>query len=117
MISRSSVSTGLWPRLLATVWSLSAVVFVYVYVGTLVSFLSVPKLKPIIYRLEDLPNSKLKWSVTAGTALESLFKVLPLFRIHTSITGCKINNILPNRIQQKASIALLETDFDDGQNP
>jgi hypothetical protein len=35
-----------------------------------------PKLTPIINKLEDLPESQLKWSVLRGTALESLFTVI-----------------------------------------
>jgi hypothetical protein len=51
------------------------VVFVYAYIGTLISFLSVPRMKPIISALEDLPSSSLNWEVTGGTSLESLFMV------------------------------------------
>ena len=68
-------SFGHSPRFVAAIWSLSAVVIIYLYVGTLISFLSVPKLRPIIFRLEDLPNSKLQWGVRAGTALDTLFTV------------------------------------------
>ncbi|XP_046632509.1 glutamate receptor ionotropic, kainate glr-3-like isoform X2 [Daphnia pulicaria] len=67
------VSTGFWYRFLGAVWCLSAVVFASAYVGILVSFLRFPKLTPIINKLEDLPESQLKWSVLRGTALESLF--------------------------------------------
>lgn len=69
-------STGFWYRFLGAVWCLSAVVFASAYVGILVSFLRFPKLTPIINKLEDLPESQLKWSVLRGTALESLFTVI-----------------------------------------
>lgn len=68
-------SLGFSPRLLGAVWCLSAVVFASAYVGNLISFLSIPKLSPIISKLEDLPGSKLDWGVQPGTALESLFTV------------------------------------------
>lgn len=68
-------SMGFSPRILAAFWCLSAVVFASAYVGILMSFLSFPKLSPIVSRLEELPGSKLKWGVQRGTALESLFIV------------------------------------------
>ena len=66
---------GFSPRILGAVWCLSAVVFASAYVGILMSFLSFPKLWPILSRLEELPGSKLKWGVQRGTALEALFTV------------------------------------------
>lgn len=47
--------------LLTGMWSLIILVFILGYVGTLISFLSVVKLKPIIFKLEDLPTSGLVW--------------------------------------------------------
>ncbi len=70
------VSTGFLYRFLGAVWCLSAVVFASAYVGILVSFLRFPKLTPIVNKLEDLPESQLKWCVLRGTALESLFTVI-----------------------------------------
>ena len=61
------------PRLLAAFWCLAAVVLTYAYVGSLVSFLSVPKVAPIIDSLDDLPSSKLRWTTQSSTAIESLF--------------------------------------------
>ena len=68
-------SIGHSPRLLAAVWCLCTVVFIYVYVGILVSFLSVPKLRPIVNSLEDLRTSPIDWGVRHGTATESYFTV------------------------------------------
>lgn len=68
-------SNGFSHRLLGAFWCLSAVVFASAYVGVLVSFLRFPKLTPIINKLEELPESHLKWAVLRGTALESLFTV------------------------------------------
>lgn len=62
-------------RLLAVVWLLSSVVFVHAYVGTLMSFLSVPRLKPILRSLDELPSSGLGWFIWRGSDLESFFLV------------------------------------------
>lgn len=56
-----------------------SLVFIHAYVGTLASFLSVPKFKPVITKLEDLPGTKLTWVVRQGTELEPLFMVRCLF--------------------------------------
>ena len=66
---------GLAPIILSIVWCLISLVFIHAYVGTLISFLSLPKLKPIVDSLEDLPASGLSWIVRRGTDLESLFMV------------------------------------------
>ena len=58
------------------IWCLVSLVFIHGYVGTLASLLSVPKLKPIIRGLEDLPDSGLDWVVRRGTELHSLFLVI-----------------------------------------
>lgn len=84
---------GLSPRLLAAVWSLSAVVLMSAYGGILTSFLSLPKLRPIITSLEDLARSHLSWGVRRGTALESLFTVLN--RSHIIRTLKRINHLFP----------------------
>ena len=55
------------------------IVFIYAYIGTLISFLSVPKLRPIISSLDDLPSSSLSWEVPRGTSLESLFMVVIVY--------------------------------------
>ncbi|KZS12967.1 putative Ionotropic receptor 7e [Daphnia magna] len=60
-------------RLLAMIWFLCALVFIHAYIGTLVSFLSVPNLKPVIRSLDELPASGLGWIVWSGSDLESLF--------------------------------------------
>lgn len=62
-------------RLLAMIWFLCALVFIHAYIGTLVSFLSVPNLKPVIRSLDELPASGLGWIVWSGSDLESLFLV------------------------------------------
>ena len=63
-------------KALALVWCLVVVVLIHGYIGKLISFLSVPKLKPIISSLEDLPASKLTWVIDRDTSLDSLFMVL-----------------------------------------
>jgi uncharacterized membrane protein YjgN (DUF898 family) len=65
------------PRLLAAIWGSSAVIFVYVYVGTLVSFLSVPKLQPVVDSLEDLQGGHVNWGVRRGSITQTLFTVIP----------------------------------------
>ena len=65
-----SVSTAL-----TSLWCLLVVVFIHAYIGTFISFLSVPKLKPIISSLDDLPTSSLTWGTPKGTSLETLFMV------------------------------------------
>lgn len=69
-------SLGVSPRLLAAVWSLSAVVLVSAYGGVLTSLLSLRELRPVINTLDDLPRSQMAWGVRRGTALESLFTVI-----------------------------------------
>ena len=64
-----------WVICYNSVWCLISLVFIHAYVGTLISFLSLPKLKPIVDSLEDLPTSGLSWIVRRGTDLESLFMV------------------------------------------
>ena len=61
--------------IVASVWCLIVVVLIYAYIGTFISFLTFPKLKPIISSLEDLPSSKLTWVIDKGTSLDSLFLV------------------------------------------
>ena len=68
-------SFGYAPRFLLGVWCLCAMVFIYVYVGILVSFLSIPKLRPLVDSLEDLPTSGLDWGVKQGTAQLTIFTV------------------------------------------
>jgi hypothetical protein len=65
------------PRLLAAIWGSCAVIFVYVYVGTLVSFLSVPKLQPVVDSLEDLQGGHVNWGVRRGSITQTLFTVIP----------------------------------------
>jgi hypothetical protein len=74
-------SFGYAPRFLLGVWCLCAMVFIYVYVGILVSFLSIPKLRPLVDSLEDLPTSGLDWGVKQGTAQLTIFTV-QFFYIH-----------------------------------
>ena len=68
-------SFGYAPRFLLGVWCLCAVVFIYVYVGILVSFLSIPKLLPLVDSLDDLPTSGLDWGVKKATAHWDIFTV------------------------------------------
>ena len=61
--------------LLASMWCLVSIVFIHAYIGTFISFLTFPKLKPVISSLQDLPSSKLNWVLDRGTSLDSLFLV------------------------------------------
>lgn len=60
-------------RFLAALWCLSSVVFIHAYVGTLISYISVPRLQPIIRTLDEVPSSGLGWFVWRGSDLESTF--------------------------------------------
>ena len=40
-----------------SVWCLASVVLTYLYSGCLVSFVTVPKLRPIVENLDELANS------------------------------------------------------------
>jgi hypothetical protein len=79
-------SAGLAPRLsghnptliLLSLWCLIVIVFIYAYIGILISFLTVPNLKPIISSLDDLPTSSLQWIARKGSAEGSLFMVGPI---------------------------------------
>ena len=73
--TKSCLVIGLAPLILSILWCLISVVFIHAYIGTLISFLSFPKLRPIVNSLEDVPKSGLHWSARRGTDLESLFTV------------------------------------------
>lgn len=84
-------------------WCLIVVVFNYAYTGTLVSFLSVPKLKPIISSLEDLPTSSLTLLVPKGTAFEAVFTVRHL---QTTYKTVFLNHLM---ITQEATEGIYKT--------
>lgn len=46
------------------------------YVCIIRSFISVPKVQPLVKSIQELPGSPLNWVVRRGTALESLFMVI-----------------------------------------
>lgn len=62
-------------RIPITIWSLIAVVIANAYSGTLISFLTVPKLKPTISSLEELANSEFKLTAEINTADADRFLV------------------------------------------
>ena len=57
-------------------WSLTAVVLSNAYTGKIVSNLLIPKLRPVIDSLEQLPSSPLNWFISSGTTAENLFQIL-----------------------------------------
>ena len=70
--SASSHST----RIALSVWCLISVVLVCFYTTTLISFLTVPKLKSVVSSIEELANhSRLKVAVSKGTIFDALFMV------------------------------------------
>jgi hypothetical protein len=79
-LAGQKIAPGNGVRLLAGVWCLCAVIFVYVYVGILVSVLIVPKLRPLIDSLEDLPASNLPYGTRKATSTEALLSVIQIFK-------------------------------------
>ncbi|XP_059353235.1 glutamate receptor ionotropic, kainate 4-like isoform X1 [Daphnia carinata] len=60
-------------RLLAATWCLTAVVFIYLYSGCLTSFITIPKLRPLIESLDDLATSvDLKLTLLKNSVFESI---------------------------------------------
>ena len=63
-------------RILAGVWCLVMLVVINGYTGNLISYLTVPKLKPIVNSFQDLAESDtLKIAVEAKTVLAETFLV------------------------------------------
>lgn len=57
-------------------WWTFAVILIYTYTGTLIAFLTVPRLTSLINSLEELANQKdVLWTYRAKTAHETLFAV------------------------------------------
>ena len=93
---------------LASTWCLVVVIFIYAYIGTLISFLSVPKLKPIISSVEDLPSSPLQWIVRKGSVPATLFLVLKCLKI----SNCHLQNmfnLIKCRMQKREPTKCLAT--------
>lgn len=63
--------------LLGWTWCLGATILTGVYVGTLVSHLTVPNLRPVVDSLSELPESQMRWAARKGVQLETIFKVFP----------------------------------------
>lgn len=78
----SSLAAGVMPsigplghasRIVAGVWCLTSVVFVYLYSGCLTSFMTIPKLHPIIESLDDLADSAdLELTILRNTVFETM---------------------------------------------
>uniref|UniRef100_A0A0P4WDM1 Ionotropic glutamate receptor C-terminal domain-containing protein n=1 Tax=Scylla olivacea TaxID=85551 RepID=A0A0P4WDM1_SCYOL len=63
-------------RVLHGMWWTFAVILIYTYTGTLIAFLTVPRLTSLINSLEELANQKnVLWTYRAKTAHETLFAV------------------------------------------
>ncbi|KAK8386628.1 hypothetical protein O3P69_017841 [Scylla paramamosain] len=61
-------------RVLHGMWWTFAVILIYTYTGTLIAFLTVPRLTSLINSLEELANQKdVLWTYRAKTAHETLF--------------------------------------------
>jgi hypothetical protein len=72
-------------RILVGGWLLVATVLVNSYSGTVVSYLTVPKMKPPINTFEDLANSKdvgilIKEDVVIGLQILVKYKMISVFR-------------------------------------
>lgn len=78
-----SIGIGTFTRLKSTsffiaagVWCLMALIVVNAYAGNLISYLAVPKLKPVIQSFEDLVENKdLQLAVEANTLMANRFLV------------------------------------------
>ena len=69
-------SSRLSLRLVAGTWCLVCVVLVNAYAGNLTSFLTTPKLNPIIQSFEDMAKStQLRVSVEKGTLIHGIIMV------------------------------------------
>jgi Ligand-gated ion channel len=63
-------------RITAAAWCLPCVVFIYLYSGCLTSFITIPKLHPLIESLEDLAtNADLKLTILKDTVFETMILV------------------------------------------
>lgn len=63
-------------RLVAATWCLTAVVFIYLYSGCLTSFITIPKLRPLIESLDDLATSvDLELTILKNSVFESMILV------------------------------------------
>lgn len=63
-------------RVLYGVWWTFCVILIYTYTGTLIAFLTVPRLASLINSLEELANQReVLWTYRAKTAHDSLFSV------------------------------------------
>ncbi|CAL4059420.1 unnamed protein product, partial [Meganyctiphanes norvegica] len=62
-------------RILHGVWWMISVILIYTYNGTLISFLTVPRLEALIDSLEDLAGQReVLWTFRHATSHDSLFK-------------------------------------------
>lgn len=69
-------SLGHATRITAGVWCLTCIVFVYLYSGSLTSFITIPKLAPLIESLEDLTNSSaLQLTILKNSVFETIIMV------------------------------------------
>ena len=63
-------------RMIASGWCLTSVVFVYLYSGCLTSFITIPKLHPLIESLDDLSTSvDLELTILKNSVFESMVLV------------------------------------------
>lgn len=67
-------------RIIAGVWCLVSIVFVYLYNGCLTSYITFPKMRPIIESLDQLANSaELELAILKNSVFESIILVFSIY--------------------------------------
>lgn len=83
-------------RLVAATWCLTAVVFIYLYSGCLTSFITIPKLRPLIESLDDLATSvDLELTILKNSVFESMILVYLLPIRHCLCDKVRRNFVCP----------------------
>nr|XP_027216628.1 glutamate receptor ionotropic, delta-1-like [Penaeus vannamei] len=73
-------------RLLHAMWWCYCLIVVYTYTGSLIAFLTVPRLTSLINSLEELANQReVLWTYRAKTAHDSLFSTAPPGSVYSKI--------------------------------
>ncbi len=84
-------------RIVAGVWCLTSIVFVYLYSGCLTSFITIPKLRPLIESLDDLSTSvDLELTILKNSVFESI--ILESISGTYKILGDSLRNNPQNRL-------------------
>jgi hypothetical protein len=90
-------------RIIAAAWCLPSVVFIYLYSGCLTSFITIPKLYPLIESLDDLATSAdLKLTILKDTVFETMILVRnEFFVLHCVKSGFISKNSIFIRKQHR----------------